>query len=378
MRKGWKPRSFEIGPYFDGYETKEQLQTRQDYIRSIMTFTSPTVDPNRIGLEIAGLSEYELVNNIGEDEIQGHLEKRFVRLHSGYFPNFVEDVQNQYPNCSYVTYLNLEDVVKTGKTFTNVSVLLKYIKDVGLFDSEVADGKFYAEKVSPKLVNALGYPTVYNSVHFQNNHRYVMSMDFIKDGQFFYSSRTIGDDLELLPYLPLERVLDELSQKVDILKHKVMIDFDVDKKPKADKIEITKRYLQDYLTRVCFLGDTDFSARNHGFIYDAVKHEISASTNFDFEFAFSKQIWRMSGVSKHLEYIYQNHYDVYVDFIRRLQEISKVNPQTNKNKIQEIVESNISDPQILEKYLKTVLLNAEVLKDNFNQFEKVGASNQPQ
>ena len=52
-------------------------------------------------------------------------------------------------------------------------------------------------------MNFFGLKTVYNITKVMNDNFYVLSLDFIKPGQFYYSSTELNDDL---PFFAVEKI----------------------------------------------------------------------------------------------------------------------------------------------------------------------------
>ena len=200
------------------YPSKEIAdREREEYLKFILNFKRPVDDMRRIGMDIYALEEYDLVDEISpENHLAGRLDKRFIRLHKLYFSSLFEEVKNN-PKCSYVTFMENEDIV-TEDVPTNLSVLLKEIKDVSFVDESVARGKLYSEAVSPRIMNYFGTPTVFNEMLFHDDHLFVLSLDFIKTNQYFYMSNKFDEESEIAMYSPIKENHENIETKFELLK----------------------------------------------------------------------------------------------------------------------------------------------------------------
>ena len=84
-------------PYCDFFSRvkKDINQEIQDDLRDNLTFYNPNALNKRlIGSELIGLQDYDLVDSYTDSENTGHLEKRFVRLHKGYFREIFDEIQS--------------------------------------------------------------------------------------------------------------------------------------------------------------------------------------------------------------------------------------------------------------------------------------------
>lgn len=350
---------------------------REAYLKYILTFNKPIEDARRIGLNLENLAEFDWVDESSEDNhINGHLEKRFVRLNKFYFAKEFEEIRKNYPNSSYVTYLSDEDIVNDEMP-SNVSVLLKEIERVGFLDDEVEKHKMYSEYVTPKILSFFGCKTCCNIVRNVTSEFYIMSLDFIKPEQYYYSSKHLNNQLNLNENTLMMENFASLDEMVDILKYKVNFEFDV-KKPNADKQKIKEEYALAYLTRVLVVGDRDFCERNYGFIYDASKNEIFSAPNFDFELGFNRLARNLPSVEQNLKYISREFPEIYGKFIKDLDQFVAVNKVTGKTKYRELVEASVPDENITSQFCRLINENVKFLKANHARLERGSSQSQPE
>lgn len=378
MRSFLQKLRYTVGPYKEGQETEEQLKVRDEYLKSIMTFVDPKTNDMRIGKNLDGIEEYDLVKDSDGDKLLGRMSKRFVRVHKGYFSKFFELVQKKKGKCSVESYLNNQEIAKGELLQQNVSALLKKIKREGLFDFDAETRKMNSEMVAPALLDFFGCKTVFNTGFQQGVDFYVMSLDFIKPDEFFYLTEPVETrNPKFALYTPMETALKVLEEKVEEVKQRVVDDFKITP-PSADVEQIKRRYVKDYLVRFAVMGDSDFTSRNHGFVFDAIKNNVRTGPNFDFEFIFEKRLGEESNVGDNLKYIIVNYPDVFQEVMQKVEDFIKVNPKTQKPVYEEIISEYVSDPSLVNEYCKSIQYNTGVLKTLAKKYEKELSENQPQ
>ncbi len=378
MRSFLQKLRYTVGPYIEGKETEEQLKIRDAYLKSIMTFVDPKTNSMRIGQSLEGIEEYDLVKDSDEDKLLGRMSKRFVRAHKGYFSKYFELVQKKKGKCYIESYLDTQEIKKSGCHQQNVSALLKKIKREGLFDFDLETRKMSSEKVTPAILDFFGCKTVFNTGFRQGDDFYIMSLDFIKSDEFFYLTEPVDTrNPKFAPYTPIETTLKVLEEKINEVKQRVVDDFKV-VPPSADVEQIKRRYIKDYLVRYAVMGDSDFTSRNHGFVFDAIKNSVRTGPNFDFEFVFEKRLGEESNVGDNLKYIMRNYPDIFQEVMQKVEEFIKVNPKTQKPVYAEIISEYVSDKSIADEFCRSIQYNTSVLKALAKKYESELSANQPQ
>lgn len=351
--------------------SSKEKQEKLEYLQYMLNFVKPTKDSNRIGLDFKDLTEFDFVDQDSEDnEINGHLEKRFVQLHKSYFLDYLSEVAEQYPNCFYVSYLKNEDII-SDEIPNNFSVLLKRILPIGIIDNTSELKKMYSEKVSPRIMNIYKLNTVYNSVYREELRFYIMSLDFIKKGQFYFSAKELNEDLSISSTEKTMNSLESIRQKCDILKQKIHREFEVEK-PYVDIEEIQRHFIKAYLVRTLLMGDLDFTQKNYGFIYDATKNSIEKYIAFDYEYSFNRLARTTYNSKRNIEFIFKFYPDILKDVIETTKmfviDVNK-NLGVDQTFARYLLESEIEDQTIAEEFLGVLEANAKFLIDQYKALE---------
>ena len=297
-----------------GLDEREQ----QLYFKELMTFSVPNQNDKRIGKNIPALDEFDLVD---ERRINGHLQKRFVRLHKAYFADVLKQIGKK--ECFYHAHITPEDV-KTNSVPRNLSVLIKEIGHEHSLIAEVEHQKMYAEAVCSRVLNFFGCKTVYNKVLNTQGTLFVLSLDFLRPYEHFYVAEDICEKNEIWCSNPLENSLASVDMDIDILKHRVENEFGVSGVA-ADKEQIKRDYVMSYLVRVFLLGDTDFRSRNYGFIYNIQDNEIYSAPDYDFELAFGMSTKRFAAFEQNFKAISEKYPDILEEFLKKAQQLTKNN-----------------------------------------------------
>ncbi len=329
-------------------EPDNERYAREDYLKEMMTFTRPVDDEKRIGQGISNLVEYDLVCDFGKTGRDGHLLKRFVRLHNSYFAKFFSDAKRR--QTAYQTYLIDEDLTQGIKP-ENVSVLIKEIGQIYGLYNEINVKKMYSETVGSRVLDFFGCRTVYNRAICDGAKYFVASMDFLKPAHYFFTAEEICPKNEIATYFPLKHNISMLLDDVDILKREICTAFGVED-VNVNKEQIAKDFVMSYLVRSMLLGDTDFKAVNYGLIYDRVNNEIVSAPNYDFEFAMGTPAKHLSNFDENFRFIQEKYPESLDEFFEKLEDFSK-NRLIIGPKYKGIVQKEVND---------------EVVRNSFNNF----------
>ena len=360
-----------------------QKTEQEAYLHYILDFVDPKTYANRIGLDIDSLHEFDLVDEQHGNELVGHLNKRFVRLHRAYMKDYF-DVVKKSQNCSFVSYLENEDI-KNDFIPKNLSVLVKKMISIPS-DKESAYLKIvkkrtFAEVVCPKILNFYGCETVFNECLVTDN-IYVLSLDFIKPNQTYYALMDLKGNFQFLANGRVDNNVDAFKKQIEQLKHLIANNENLffKKQPTADVDEMTEKLVYSWLIRCILLGDTDFSSKNFGLIYDNVKNEITSAPNYDFEFCV--KVLRPDFVAKNgmidphgyfanIKYVMENYPSVYKKFIEKTKMISSLNPKTGNRFYEDFVYEKIQDEIISEKFCEVLKSNISYIFKNDKKLEKL-------
>ena len=96
------------------------------------------------------------------------------------------------------------------------------------------------------------------------------------------------------------------------------------------------------------MGDTDYTSRNFGLIYDEEKNEITAGPNFDFECAVKPNLMDEFNVEENfdkskfpnMEFVYKKYNKIYINFMSNIKNLLKKNNESKKTKLYEFIEAN--------------------------------------
>ena len=360
--------------------------SQEEYEEMVKLFHSPEIDKYRIGLDLENLYEYDLVGEKGVNSINGHNAKRFVRLSKDYFKDFFADVFTG--KSSYVSYLDHEDILKTGEFVgENVSVFLKS-RGV-LFDLSQAETKedkirwikfnhhskkyYYSEVVGSRILNCLGVKTVYNKTLVKNNNLFVLSLDFIKPEQYYFSLEDIDSVKEDYPARRLEDIVFDINVYADTLKRYFSLSLN-NQTVKIDKEQLVKDYLESYITKYMILGDGDFRQCNIGWIYDKDKNEVISAPNFDYEFLCINEARFKDVYPYNIKYLIQNYPEVIDNIVKKLKTLMSLVPEKRARLVLDEVLSPEVDEDILEHFVSFIKINAKVFIDTYES-EKTAAKN---
>ena len=278
-------------------ETEEE---RRAYEKFIMTFSSPLSSSYRIGQKISKMKEFDLVDHSSvENYVGGHLHKRFVMLDKSYFENHLKLMKK---GSSFQSYLS---DLKNAPEY--LSVLIK---------SASTDKQLLCEVFVPYICNEFDIPTVCNSTcKDAEDNEFVASLDFIKPNERFFSLYDVcGYEYQLGVDVNLENALKVIR--------KFMVAFEREQEmtlSAEDKRALEERFVSDYLLRVCFLADCDFSTKNVGFLFDEKKNSLRTAPNFDFEYTFMCEM----SVEEDVLFAYKHYPEVVDDFMNKLKDFYK-------------------------------------------------------
>lgn len=342
--------------FFKKFDSERERIEIEDYAKEILTFSSPKTNDERIGQELVGLIEYDLVDNSGSNQIKGHHEKRFVRLHKGYFPELFNVIKLTYPNHSYITYLNERDVAEENLIPTNISVLLKrlnakmsYLKD---------PKQIYNEKLVSRILNFFAAKTVYNEIIIDGDKEYVLSVDFIKPNERYYPLNMFSGLYEMHSLSGIELNLKSIEDKFKQLSEQIKEEYG--KTPKFDMGKIKEDYVYIFLIRAILLGDADLCERNVGFIYNLEMNTVSLAPALDFEYCFINDKNYFSESS--IDFIEKKYPKVYKKFIEILDKFAKKKVFSLRSTYEDFVRKYIDEESVVDEYVKFLRNSIEQIR----------------
>ena len=303
-------------------------------------YVSPLEDDKRIGKDIEGLEEFELVEKSGK--LEGRLKKRFVRLSSNYFSKFIDEIQTN-PGSSYETYLD-NDEIRKGKYPNNFSALLKYnTNDMAQMtggENEIMSC-IKAELCAPAIMNELGIKTVYNSILVETSGyaQYVMSIDAVRpDEEIFVLNDFIscnfadwiGSGLDIVRQYAtflLERECGVTKEELESKKYKKMFE------------ELQDEFLVRYLANVVVLGNSDYNARNYAILVNKKTKQVRTFPCFDYELCFNG-CYLKTMIEENLAEMLKINSKLVEDFAKKLKKISTVE-DNGKTKLRNILNQTL-------------------------------------
>lgn len=333
-------------------------------------YVSPLEDEKRIGKNIAGLQEFELVEEARENRLTGHLPKRFVRLDSNYFLRFIEEIKKN-PNSSYETYLDNKDIRK-GIIPKNFSVLLKYdTNDLAELNSSNFNevlSHIASELCAPALMNELGIKTVFNTILVESSgySQYVLSIDAVKPNEELFClenfmSNNFGGPIET--GLDIVKLYAEflLERECGLTREEIL----------SDKYQQQIRNLQDefmvrYLANIIVLGNCDYNARNYAFLINKKTKQIRTFPCFDYEFCFNGFFFKASAKDNMKEIMKRNS-KILPDFAKRLKRLTKYQ-KSGYSRLQEVLSETVGGLSQEHTYLYILNRNIETF---FEVYEDV-------
>lgn len=226
------------------------------------------------------------------DQIGGTLSKRFIRVDSEFIIKYFDEISK--PNSSYMSYA--DELIrecydpdyrdKNGKKELPLKYFSVMLKDCS---THATDNGAYLEVMNSRLANLLGVPTVYNVRAINHDVDYVMSLDFLKDGEKlvtlddiaeFYLSNTSSGKINL-----------EYNEFVNISEWSTLLSNVLDcaidcrnPKMKIRKQEIIEDFCIQLLYRSLIACDTDLSPYNIGIVFDKNGYPSHLAPAHDFEF----------------------------------------------------------------------------------------------
>lgn len=338
-----------------------------DYIKTMFSFSAPAYCINRIGQDIENVSEYDLTTEYKVDDLDGHLSKRFIRIDKSYFANYFNFIKKGNAT-SYISYLNEEDI-KLDLIPNDISTLLKkiiYLKDIT--DKKSLKNFFefaYAEILTSRILNYFNCETVYNDIIISDN-LYILSLDFIKSNQKFFTTNDIINRMAFLGDNSLSYNIEALNNQIPKFCEYLSREYDLTK-IKYDLKTINQNIVYSWLIRYIFLGDLDFSGRNFGLLYDHNIGELKTAPNYDFEYCLKKSpLANQSAFAgrlakNNLSYLQKNYSDVYNRFINKLKNLIKKNKFTHLSPLDNILQSINIDENLLNYYKNLIIENINTI-----------------
>ena len=240
--------------------------------KDLTRFTSQDVQESAPHNKIDGAVEYDLVDNVSkENAINGKMPKKFVRLASRYFTRFFEE--REKGTCFYETCFTVEDD-EMGYVPNHVPTLVKQ-------RAMKRDDVF--ETYAPAVLNFFEVPTVFNTTcEDSQGYGYIASIDFIKPDETFMLYQDLGcGEYDFGSYLNLEQSVECVSKALVEFFEKNNLQLSQEVYDKH-----VSQFVKSYLTRICLMGDLDFSARNSGILINEKTRQVRPAPNFDFELCF--------------------------------------------------------------------------------------------
>lgn len=269
----------------------------KDYISS---FTDTKNTFHRIITKMKGVLDYDFLDESSDENLlSGCCDKSCVRVGKEYFNDLIREIKRN-PNSSYQTAYTREEI-ENDQIPQYLSVVIKEPSNINSLEAEV---------FSSRILNYFGLPVVYNRRIDQPipnffSRRYLMSVDFIRPYERFYSLGhivpTAIDNGEVGRVL--ENGLKETMSCVMASIKKILND----KAVPFDKIqidEIRKELFRMILARYIFLGDIDFRNGNIGLLIDDKHKTFRLAPNFDMGLS-------LSSISNPLRF---DHLEEYYDY----------------------------------------------------------------
>lgn len=221
---------------------------------------------------------------------------------------------------SYVAYLS--DLIKNDKYIPKY--VYCFVKDIR---ENCGDSVVYGEVVAPRLADAMGISSVYNSiVEIESQDEYdemtdftnILSVDFISHGQTFMDLSELNLDFDA--DMSLESCLLKITRALRRLANSGKINL-----TDENLNRFKEGFVKQYLFRNILCEDLDFSAKNCGILINE-DGSFEISPMFDYEYMFYGQ--RVSNVYElecNAAIIYCNkHYPhILESFMKRLQQIKE-------------------------------------------------------
>lgn len=349
--------------YFIG-DTESEKEAYERYINS--GFVDPSLVDTRIASDIEGVAEYDWTKVIDEDLLGGRLDKRFVRLDYKLFDELIIDIMQNGENTGYVTYLNEQNIRNYGTDAVpkKISAMVKWIK----FPDNPADllskfRKVRSEVAASRILSFFKAKTVYNQSCFTDTSNYILSVDFIKPNQRFYSCRDLQEKC-VTNTVSLEKNLEILEQELELLGDTV----EQERKgisAKYNSREIKEQFIYSYLTRVYLLGDGDFCGRNCGFIVDTTTNEITLAPNYDLELSFHKLAKLNSRFDADMRFVAKNYPEVLSGFMEVVESLSNIDSKKKVPKYKKIINKCVPEDELADEFSLLIHANINTLRKKY-------------
>lgn len=347
-------------------ETEAEREAYERYINT--GFSEPYKQDYRIASNIANFTEFDMVKLVNEDSLGGRLDKRYIMLDYRYFDELVSDMFNRGEDSGYQTYLNADNVKKYGIDAMpkNISTLVKLIR----FSDNPMDllskvRKVRAEVTASRILNFFKAKTVFNQACFTDTDNYILSVDFIKPNQRYYSGVDI-DNCSVQNTISIEKNLEVIEQSVEKLSD--MIEYEYAKKLGDYNLrEIKEQFIYSYLIRVYLLGDSDFCGRNCGFIVDTTTNTISFGPSYDFELSFYKAAKLNPRLENDFRYLSKNYPDILGDFMEVVESLSNIDSKKKVPKFKKIINKCVPEKEIAEEFSLLICSNIKTLKQKYKE-----------
>lgn len=271
-----------------------------EYKEYISSFTDTKNTFHRIITKMKGVLDYDFLDESSDENLlSGCCDKSCVRVGKEYFNDLIREIKRN-PNSSYQTAYTREEI-ENDQIPQYLSVVIKEPSNINSLEAEV---------FSSRILNYFGLPVVYNRRIDQPipnffSRRYLMSVDFIRPYERFYSLGHIVPTA--IDNGEVGRVLENgLKETMSCIMASIR-KFLTDKGISFDENqleEVAKDLFRMILARYIFLGDIDFRNGNIGLLIDDKHKTFRLAPNFDMGLS-------LSSISNPLRF---DHLEEYYDY----------------------------------------------------------------
>lgn len=303
--------------------------------------------------------------------IGGTMTKRFIRIDNKFLQEFFEAKKD--PNNSYVSYM--DDFIDECINNNQEDIPLKYISV--LFKKERLYSDYYhitSDVLGSRLANFLDVPTVYNERVMMNHENYIISVDFVKEGQVI---DVLEDTFARVP-------IDDFSMFKDwdrylrVKIYNIMEEYqEDDEELKTMQDNFVKDFIPHYMFRNMICDDADFKPRNINYIIennDGKRNmKLAPANDYEFIMTFRAQKEMEHATKKNLNYLLKKYPEETMKFVENLKSKVLENNKFNSKALHEVFNSVIKDANLFKKREARIKLNLETL---FDEYDKLVSINQ--
>lgn len=312
-------------------------------------------------------AEYDNSNN----SIGGSTNKRFIRLDNKILkPLFkAKQIKN-----SYVTYIDdfiYENIDKDG------NIPLKYISC--LFKQERSimgtNDNIKKDVIGSRLANLFGVPTVYNDIVNYDYRTYLVSVDFVKPGQYLNVCAETYEDTAIDDFSTFKEWEDYLRLKVgSAFVYSKTSERGSDKHQAETKDKFIRDFVPHYMFRNMMIDDSDFKPRNLNYITeikDGIKNVYLAPSN-DYEFAMTYRTTKLmqENMRENMEYLCQNYPEETSKFVENIKKRLYKNNQLSMSKIHKIFTEVEKDEDYIATMEDRLLLNINTMVEEYDRIRE--------